>query len=543
MAKPPKKIPRPSSAQTPTTSTHPLPDTGGTSAGASEPSASSAITASALPETGATRPTITISQSPAADTSPSMARATDSIQQHALASEPPASHSPSNSEGSSETIFINPVFATQLKRKRDSQEGFLYDKRNKTYVELHEGIVMIGYGADGWRQTYAGESTPTGRKVEQIPGSTLWREIDVAQSAAVSALHSTQSMPAAQRSPELSDASTLIENLVSRQTAALDLSAGLWQNWGRSNRPDSGESIEIDGLHYPILAQNLGSESGLVYVQHPGFTPDRFDAFENMLRDEPSRQPMWARKRDGHWQVLDGYPPFEMSPSQYVATAFRHLSERSSSNLARAVFDRASLPTGINGDGLSVVSLTYRHWLDRVNNVAPGFGLAEPLLMLPKLSTAPGSTAGAGLLALPDYNSSVLQRLDFDPSKFPAQWAAYTTQPNALNLRALFINLLQDNGYSVAPPVDMLVENALVFHRPGIAGLFILKLPLVSGDQVPRYTAPGSNFADPDFLAGLGADNKRHLDQYLSQVEVAHLVGGVQRLSADTRTLFIVREG
>lgn len=39
------------------------------------------------------------------------------------------------------------------------------------------------------------------------------------------------------------------------------------------------------------------------------------------------------------------------------------------------------------------------------------------------------------------------------------------------------------------------------------------------------------------------AENKRHLDRYLSQVEVAHLVGGVQRLSADTQTLFIVREG
>ncbi|QRK85970.1 hypothetical protein JN757_09435 [Pseudomonas granadensis] len=538
MAKPPKKIPRLSSTQTPTTSTHPSPAVKGTSAGDSGQSAASVITASPFPDTRATRPTVTISEPPASDTALSMTRAGDSVQQHALGTEPPTSGSPSTSEGSSETVFINPEFATQLTRKRNSEEGFLYDKRNKTYVELQEGIVMVGHAADGWRQTYAGESTPTGKKVEQIPGSTLWRE-----TASVSPISLVQSAPATQRSPAPSDTRTLIDNLVSRQTEALDLSAGPWQNWGKSTRPESGDSIEIDGLHYPILAQNLGSESGLVYLQHPGFALDRFDAFESMLRDEPSRQPMWARKRDGHWQVLDGYPPFEMSPSQYVATAFRHLSQRSSSNLARAVFDRASLPTGINGDGLSVVSLTYRHWLDRVNNVAPGFGLAEPLLMLPKLSTPPGSTPGAGLLALPDYNSTQLQRLDFDPSKFPAQWAAYTAQPSALNLRTMFLNLLQDNGYIFAPPTNLLVENALIFHRPDIAGLFILKLPLVSGDQVPRYTAPGSNFADPDFLAGLGAENKRHLDQYLSQVEVAHLVGGVQRLSADTQTLFIVREG
>lgn len=538
MPKPPKKLPRPSSAQTPATSIHPLTDAGGTPAGDSGQSAASGVTASVSADTRATRPTVTISEPPASETSVSMTRAGDSVQQHALGTEPPTSGSPSTSEGSSETVFVNPEFATQLKRKSNSAEGFLYDKRNKTYVELQEGIVMVGHTADGWRQTYAGESTPTGKKVEQIPGSTLWREI-----APVSLISPVQSVRAVQRSPALSDTRTLIENVVSRQTAAVDLSAGLWQNWGKSTRPESGESIEINGLHYAILAQNMGIESGLVYLRHPGFTPDRFDAFDSMLRDQPSRQPMWARKRDGHWQVLDGYPPFEMSPSQYVATAFRHLSQRSSNNLARAVFDRASLPTGINGDGLSVVSLTYRHWLDRVNNVTPGFGLAEPLLMLPTLSTTPGSTAGAGLLALPDYHSSLLQRLDFDPSKLPAQWAAYAAQPNALNLRALFINLLQDNGYSVAPPATMLVENALVFHRPDIAGLFILKLPLVSGDQVPRYTAPGSNFDHPDFLASLSAENKRHLDQYLSQVEVAHLVGGVQRLSTDTQTLFIVREG
>lgn len=543
MAKPPKKIPRPSSPQSPATATHHLPDPHGTSTSDSGQPHPSVITANPLSVSHATRPTVIISPTRASQASSSSARASDSVQPHAIGNEAFAPASPSTSETSSEPVLINPEFASQLKRKPGSDEGFLYDKRNKIYVELREGFVMVGRTVDGWRQTYAGESTPTGRKVEQIQGSTLWREIDAAQPAPALMIHPVQGVPAAQRSPARSDTSTLVENVVSRQTAALDLSAGQWKNCGRSTRPESGESIEIDGLHYPILAQNLGIESGLVYLQHPGFAPDRFDAFESMLRDEPSRQPKWARQRDGHWQVLDGYPPFEMSPSQYVATAFRHLSEQSSSNLARAVFDRVALPTGINGDGLSVASLTYRHWLDRVNNVAPGFGLAEPLLMLPKLPTAAGSTAGAGLLALPDYNASLLQRLDFDPSKFSARWAAYAAQPTALNLRTLFIDLLQDNGYSVAPPVTMLVENTLIFHRPDIAGLFILKLPLISGDQVPRYTTPGSNFDNPDFLASLSAENKRDLDQYLSQVEVAHLVGGVQRLSADTQTLFIVREG
>lgn len=554
MAKPPKKIPRPTSPETPATLPHPLPDQPATSTAdtGANPDPNNPQT---LPGAPAPRPSVIISPAPASRTVASTARVTDSLAMNPVHNEPFALAGTSSDERFSPPAYINPASVLLLKRKANDTEGFLYDKRNKTYVELPEGVVMVGRSADGWRQTFAGESTPTGQRVEQIPGSTLWREVDssrqatdpwvdplLAEPAHVLAVPARR-ISAQEQALAASDTRALVADLVSRQDTALDLSTALWKNWGRTTRPESGESIEIDGLHYRIVPQIQGADSGLVYLQHPGFSPGRYDAFEDMLRHDPSRQPKWALKRDGLWRVLDDHPPFAMPQAQYVSTAFKHLSDPSIDNLARAVFDRVSLPDGITGDGLSVMTLTYRYWLDKVNHEAPGLGLSDPLLMLPTLSTLPGNMTGGRLLALPAPDVNLLQRLDFEPKKFPQQWDAYTAAPTPANLRALFAHILQDNGYTVTPSPRQLEENAVVFSPPNIAALFILKLPPVSGDHVARYTAPGSNFTNPQFLALLNSQNKQALKRFLDQTEVAYLVGGIQYLSVDHPTLFIVREG
>lgn len=550
MAKPPRKISRPNAPETPATWPHStpgpwLPSVGdtGANAGLSSPPP--------LTDAPAPRPSVIISPAPPARTASGSARVADSPAPQPLPNQQSALAGSSGNARFSPPVYINPESALQLKRKASSEEGFLYDKRNKPYVELHEGIVMVGRAEDGWRQTYAGESTPTGQRVEQIPGSTLWREVapsphaprPVDEQPAYAIAGSGRRTPPEERLSAERDTHRLVNSLASNEPTALDLSPGQWTNWGRTIRPESGESIDIDGLHYRIVAQHLRPDSGLVYLQHPGFTPNSYDAFESMLRHEPSRQPKWALKREGRWKVLDNHPPFAMSPTQYVSTAFKHLSQHSTGNLARAVFNRVSLPQGINGDGLSVMALTYRYWLDRLDNEAPGFGLADPLLMLPTLPRSTGGLAGSGVLALPAYNSSALQRLDFDPNSFPQQWDAYRQAPNATNLRALFVHILHDHGYSVTASARQLEENAVVFSPPNPGTLFILKLPPVSGDRVPRYTTPGSNFTDPGFLTLLNAQYTQQLNRFLAETEVVHLVGGIQHLPGDNPTVFIVREG
>lgn len=177
MAKPAKKIPRPTSPETPTALLHPTPGQPGTSTAdtGANPHPNNPHT---LPGAPAPRPSVIISPAPASRIAASTARVTDSRVLPPVHSKPSALSGTSSSERFSPPVYINSASVLQLKRKANDAEGFLYDKRNKPYVELPDGVVMVGRSADGWRQTFAGESTPTGQRVEKIPGSTLWREVD-----------------------------------------------------------------------------------------------------------------------------------------------------------------------------------------------------------------------------------------------------------------------------------------------------------------------------------------------------------------------------
>ncbi|VVM56322.1 hypothetical protein [Pseudomonas fluorescens] len=576
MAKPPKKIPRTlpldshaTSVEHPNNplgantgeSVHPAPGTANVPALAESsspnalpaaPEPRSTVTTHPLPPESSQRPSVIVHHFPVGST---LANAAEWVALHFSENQQAAVASTSTRERAQHPVFINAQSASRLKLQPDTEEGFRYDKRKKAYVEMPGGMVMVGRAPDGWRQTHAGESTPTGERVEQIPGTKLWRETDVSQPRHQAltdpvSTETTEPVPGPSRPPRLdehthvaTDTRALVEHLFSQQSVALDLSAGQWRNWGKAKKPDSGESIEIDGQHFQIVAQGVRADTGLVYLQHPGSSLDSFDAFENMLRHEPSRQPKWALKRHGQWKVLDNHAPFEMSANEYVSTAYNYLSAQSTSNLARAVFDRVSLPQGLNAYGLSVMARTFRHWVDRVNNEPPIHSLSDPLVMLPKLPTTPGNLPSGGLLTLPAHNSAVLQRLDFDPQRFPLEWAPYAAAPTPGNLRALLVNVLQHNGYSVNPTTRRLSEGALIFHRPRVAAIFVLKLPHIAENQVLRTTPAGSELTDPTFLTRLSAEQKQKLDSHLVHNEVIHLVGGIQHVSPDNPTLFIVREG
>ncbi|MFI8224404.1 hypothetical protein [Pseudomonas sp. NPDC085632] len=576
MAKPPKKIPRtlpPDSHGTSVEhsiiphganadeSVHPAPGAANMPASADLSSSSALLAAPEprptvvihhLPQEASQRPSVIVHHFPEGS---ALSNAAEWVALHFSEHQQAAVASTSTSQRAQHPVFINAELASQLKLQPDTEEGFRYDKRKKAYVEMLGGMVMVGKTPDGWQQTHAGESTPTGERVEQIPGTKLWREIEV-QRPRLQAVtdpvstEPTDALPGPSR-PSRHDehthvatgTSALVEHLLSQQSVALDLSAGQWKNWGRTTKPDSGDSIEIDGQHFPIVTQSVSAGTELVYLRHPGFSLDSYDAFENMLRHEPSRQPKWALKLQGQWKVLDNHPPFELSAAQYVSSAFKYLSEQSTHNLARAVFERVSLPEGVNAHGLSAMTLTFRHWADRMNSEPPMHDLSDPLVMLPKLPIQPGHLPGGGLLTLPAHNSAVLQRLDFDPQRFPQEWAPYAAAPTPGRLRALMVNVLQHSGYNINPTTRSHSEGALIFHRPGVAAVFVLKLPPIAGNKVPRTSPAGSELTDPSYLTRLSAEHLQNLDNLLAHTELIYLVGGIQHVSADNPMLFIVREG
>jgi hypothetical protein len=575
MAKPPKKVPStlpPDSSGTPTGHSgnprgattgeivHPVPGI------ASLPSAAGSSSSTAFGTLPEHRPTITIHHYPGRVVEhPSVivhhfpegagpSNVANWVALHYSENQQTAVASSATSGRVQHPVFINAESAGQLKLQPGTEEGFRYDKRHKAYVEMQGGMIMVGHTPDGWRQTYAGESTPTGKRVEQIPGTPLWREIDGPRQGHQTAsdtgtIDTSYAMPGPSKRPRLhedanvdvdvaSNTGTLVRRLSVQRSPALDLSTTQWKNWGKTTKPQTGESIEIDGLHYPTVKQVLRADTELVYLQHPGFKPDDFDGFENMLRHEPSKQPKWVLKREGQWRVLDNHLPFEMSPTQYASHAMSYLSEHSANNLARAVFDQVSTHQEIDASGLSLMTLTFRHWIDRVNNTSTRHSLSDPLMLLPTLPTQHHAQYAGGTLSLPAYSSNRLQRLDFDVP--PLDFI-----PGPSSTRDLFERFLGLSGYSINPKRHLHPsgEDVMVFHREGIAAVFVLRLTAVTQGPVPRFTAVGSELSEPLFLSTLSERDARLLAEHLQRYEVIYLLGGKEQISADSSTLFIVREG
>lgn len=526
MAKPPKKIPVPGASDTPSTSIR-LPvagehvDTGlpppregvDTVSGPQQNVVvqQPVIVSDLLPDAIAW-PAHRINELPPAGSDPGLS------QRPGGTAPAPATESPS---------FIAAHLAATLTKAEISADGIRFDKRKRSYVDLEEGTVMVRRNTDGnYQQTSPNELIPSGPLLEQIPGSTRWRR--KAQGEAVEPQADPGKRP---RLDEDSDTSS-----------PLDFSVRAWRNWGKLNKPQSGQSIEMDGLHYPIVPQVLLPTTQTAYIEHPRFSPARFDAFEQMLRDDPTLQPQRVEKKDGQWHVEQGAPLFEKPLTHYVAGAVAHLSDQSSSAVARTVFNHSRDAEVINGEGITVLSQTFRHWADRTTTSAPRRELADPLMLLPTLARQNGNP-DAGIISLPSPSAESLQRLDFNPQRLPNEWREYTAAPTDDGLQKLFRTLLEHNGYRVGAASHPLSEHALIFYRDKLDAMFVLKLPHVSGNDITRYTRPGSELKSSAFQMKIGEVAWQRLSQYFDKDQIIYLLGGTQALSPQQQTLFIVREG
>lgn len=444
-------------------------------------------------------------------------------------------------------VFIPVHLALRLTPAAASPQGIRRDGRERTYVDMREGTAMVHQHPDGrFQLTSASELTPSGFLVERIHGTNLWQKRQ-AISARRPHVDEPDEQAGSSKRPRLNEdeASTDPDPFADKASATthqpLDLSSKPWRSWGQPTKPTSGQSIEIDGLHYPIVAQIVRSNTPIVCLKHPRFNPERFEAFEQMLVDNRTLQPRWAaRAPDNRWIVADDHLPFEKPLTQYVADAFEYLSGQSARAVAKAMFKESRGTEVINGEGLQALSQTFRYWEDRT--VPAPRHLADPLMLLPIQPIIDDGTFG-GRIELPPTSGPSLQRVDIDPQKFSQQWNEYTAEPGAASLQKLFYKILVKSGYTVSPPDPLLLENSLVFRREGLDSLFVLKLPLVSSDFIPRYTRPGSELTSSAALMTLDETGRQRLNTLLVQDKINYLVGGIQRPSLDQPTLFILREG
>ncbi len=451
-------------------------------------------------------------------------------------------------------VFLNPWDAAQLSPAENTPDGIRHDKHRKTYVDTVDGTVMVRKNAaDEYQQAFATTTYSPDIYFEQIPGTKIWRrkapETDPVpersqQDRRRLPTDTEEPIPGPSKPPHLDDAphqtQTLTERLLSANPQAINLSYGLWRNWGKRIQPQLGQHIEIDELYYRIVQQTLNSDSRLAYLQHPLFSPALYDAFEYMLRDNPSLQPKWAIKRNDRWIVLDRRFPFEMPITQYISRTFRYLSDQSVSFLARAIFNQANRSEIITAHGLAVLNQTFSYWTDRSFLQPPRRELADPLLMLRDLFSEQGRGHGTSL-AIPSVLGEGLQRLDLDPGRFPHHWNAYAKAPAISSLRLLFSHVLEDDGYVISSTFEPHSEDVLLFHRETIDAVFVLNLPDIIGGRLKRPIAPGLTLTSAMLQTRIG-QQQHPLASYMDANKIVYLLGGVQTDALGQTTLFIIRE-
>ncbi|TDV50557.1 hypothetical protein EDF87_103189 [Pseudomonas helmanticensis] len=445
-------------------------------------------------------------------------------------------------------IYLAPDAAALLSPSRQTPDGIRYDKHRKTYIDTAEGTVMVRKNANGqYQQSSANVRDASALLFEQIPGTRLWRR-KTGQTGSEPERLLQEKRKASADMPELmagpskrphhgegTDAThALTESLLSANPDAINLSFGLWRNWGHSVRPQLGQHIEIDGQYYRVMQQDLSANPQLVYLQHPLFSPALYDAFEYMLRDNPSMQPKWAVKRNNQWTVLDSVVPFEMPITQYISTTFKYLSDQSVNSLARAMFNQANRSEIIIAPGLALMNQVFRYWANRDQRRAPRRELSDPLLMLRPLSGTEET------LPIPSSLGEGLMRLDFDPGRFSRHWNEYAAAPTAPNLRRLFSQLLEDDGYVVNQSKSTFAENELLFYREKIDHVFVLKLPPIIGGRLQRFQP--ERFERSEVVVHTASREPTPLSAYSRDKKISYLLGGTQTDVLGQTTLFIFKD-
>lgn len=430
--------------------------------------------------------------------------------------------------------YLPPHLAAVLTKAELASDGIRYDKHKKTYVDTAEGTVMVRKVSDGtYRETSASELSPSGPELEAVTGTNLWRR--KAQDSAEPTRAADEPTPGPSKRPRLDDP----QDPADTSTLASEQTPYFWLPWGHLNQPTTGESVQLGWLHYPIVP--VGSAPHrlpkVYYLQHPEFAPSHFDAFERMLQTAPELQPV-ATFRIGTepGEVRPGKRFFEKPLTQSVAETFADFSDFTARAVARKLFELSDNAASITGTGLSNIQTVLSQWNQKPFPATPAF--ADPLNMLPVAKTI--DIAGKKVIPLHPQVEGDLQRLVFDPQRFPFEWQNYKKDPTDLNLRRLVGALLIRSSYDVFPLTHDHRMPTLVFRRTNHDEVFFLKLGAV--EHIGLSHAPGNELADPGLPARIGSEAFTALTSAAVKGKVVWLIGGVMKVESNPEAVFILRE-
>ncbi|MHC8382522.1 hypothetical protein [Pseudomonas sp. LB3P14] len=450
---------------------------------------------------------------------------------------------------------IKPIPAPLAARlpKAGDKDGIRYDKLGRAFVDTQtDGTTHVRKNADGeYQSTDFSERDPSGPLLERIEGTALWRQKLPSASTANKPVPDAvvvddEPVPGPSKRPRLeepsvSDLATYESRSVSQTHPQTAYEPYDWLPWGHINKPAAVESVQLGWLHYVTLPRGtleVGSPR-VYFLQNPAFTQTSFDAFERMLRDTPWLQPV-ATYRTGvdPSQARPGRRLFGKPFSDSARDAFNEFSELTCRAIARKVFELADDSPLATTSGLMKLKLVLDQWQRKPVNAAPA--LADPLKLLPVTEIV--EVSGRKLIPLPPETDGPLQRLDFDPRRFPSAWKHYLADPSDYNLKLLFGALLTRSGYEVFPTGHEHKGPTLVFKRADDSRLYALKLGVTEGDALALNNVSGNELASPSLMSRIGGDAFAALMTANAQNNVIWLLGGIQKTTSSERSVFIIRE-
>lgn len=432
--------------------------------------------------------------------------------------------------------FIPPFLAATLTSREHSAQGLRYDAANRPYVDTLEGTIMIHRHPDGsYQQKSADRFIPTGPMVEQMAGQKIWRFIQNAEEGQASSQHSAStdgtSVDAIAQPGTRAHGSERPQPLTNEQ----------WINWGKENKPETGESIAINGRHYPIVpVGNQTNDATRVYfLSHPDFSPSHFETFERMLREAPALQPVqiW-RSTDTPLKVRVGETSFTQPLTQSVRDMFSEFSDITARAVARMLFERADNSRTITSAGLLKLQWITDQWRRKPLGAASSF--ADPVDMLPVAPRA--QIGGRTTVLLPPEVDGPLQRLTFDPLRFHEEWTKYRSNSTFASLRLLVSGVLRRCGYEVAPFTRFQDWSSLVFQGSNRDKVYFMKVGQVTGNAFALGHSPEAEFADPHLRARIGDPAYTALMQARTEDKIVWLQGGVLSDGLGRYCVFIIRE-
>jgi hypothetical protein len=416
--------------------------------------------------------------------------------------------------------------------------------KTRTYVELSEGgTVLLGRDADqNYRGRLGTELIASGPRLEQVEGSLLWR---LAHRAETDAADSTLTIT--RRRVAEDEPSEVVEPKRQHTTSppsepAVESPPAFDKNWGIEPRLTVPDFITVDGVHYKLVTRVDAREYPIAYVQQPSHSSYDFDVLEATLRHTPDEQPRSAIRvpPDNHWQI-DARLPFDKPLTGYVREAFPEVSMVTLENIARKQFTLANSSPFADAAGLTALRQIFNGWKNGTPSPHPEW--SDPLLMLPMLRTASGTSSTSRSLDLPNPTARMsLDRLDFDPERFPQQWAYFASTYSPMDLKRFMANLLARNGYDVFEPNSLNSFPALVLRRTGHDYVFFMSLhrtriPKIS---LPAHTHPNTTGVSLETQVGEHAANVvRGAHQ---NNKLIWLKGGSQIRPNYPETVFIVRD-